>query len=436
MDTWQKALEIMRNDLSVPSYEALFKPVEFDSETEDIVYLKVPSEFVKEMLATRFSSLIESTISQIRGKETEVEFIVVEKKKDPAEPPVVIPQNFTLNKNYTFEEFIVGRSNQLPHAAALAVSKNPGKTYNPLYIYGKVGLGKTHLLHAIAWELIKNFKDLNIMYVTTEEFTNEVIHAIQNAHSNGDLIDNFHRKYRNVDVLLVDDIQFLAGKERTQEEFFHNFNTLHNAGKQIVITSDCLPKEISTLEERLRSRFEWGLIVDIQEPDFETRVAILRKKASKMQVTIRDEVFEYIASNVYKNIRELEGALARLIAKASLMNEEITKDFAEKALSDIINPGNEPVTIDRIKEVVAIYFNIDEKELSNKKRDQKIVFPRQIAMYLSRKLTDASFPQIGDAFGGRDHSTVMHAISKIEESYNKEETLRAIVDEIKNSLAK
>lgn len=436
MDTWQKALEIMRNDLSVPSYEALFKPVEFDSETEDIVYLKVPSEFVKEMLATRFSSLIEATISQIKGRETEVEFIVVEKKKDPPESPVVIPQNFTLNKNYTFEEFIVGRSNQLPHAAALAVSKNPGKTYNPLYIYGKVGLGKTHLLHAIAWELIKSFKDLNIMYVTTEDFTNEVIHAIQNAHSNGDLIDNFHRKYRNVDVLLVDDIQFLAGKERTQEEFFHNFNALHNAGKQIVITSDCLPKEISTLEERLRSRFEWGLIVDIQEPDFETRVAILRKKASKMQVTIRDEVFEYIASNVYKNIRELEGALARLIAKASLMNEEITKDFAEKALSDIINPGNEPVTIDRIKEVVANYFNIDMKELSNKKRDQKIVFPRQIAMYLSRKLTDASFPQIGDAFGGRDHSTVMHAISKIEESYNKEETLRAIVDEIKNSLAK
>lgn len=436
MDTWEKALEIMRNDLSVPSYEALFKPVKLNSETEDTVYLQVPSEFVKEMLATRFSSFIESVLTQIRGKETFVEFVVVEIKKDPAETPVVIPQNLVLNKNYTFEEFVVGSQNRLAHSASVAVAGNPGKAYNPLYIYGKVGLGKTHLLHAIAWELIKKFKDLKIMYITTEEFTNEVIRAIQNAHSNGDIIDNMHRKYRNVDVLLVDDIQFLAGKERTQEEFFHTFNALHNAGKQLVITSDCLPKEIATLEERLRTRFEWGLIVDIQKPDFETRVAILKKKAARLEVTIRDEVFEYIANNVYENIREMEGALTRLVAKASLMNEDITKEFAEKALQDIINPENEPVTMDRIKSVVAEYFNLDPAELSSKKRDQKIVFPRQIAMYLIRKYTDASLPQIGDYFGGRDHTTVMHAVSKIEESYNKEETLRAIIDEIKNKISR
>ncbi len=436
MDTWEKALEIMRNDLSVPSYEALFKPVKLNSETEDTVYLQVPSEFVKEMLATRFSSFIESVLTQIRGKETFVEFVVVETKKDPAETPVVIPQNLVLNKNYTFEEFVVGSQNRLAHSASVAVAGNPGKTYNPLYIYGKVGLGKTHLLHAIAWELIKKFKDLKIMYITTEEFTNEVIRAIQNAHSNGDIIDNMHRKYRNVDVLLVDDIQFLAGKERTQEEFFHTFNALHNAGKQLVITSDCLPKEIATLEERLRNRFEWGLIVDIQKPDFETRIAILKKKAARLEVTIRDEVFEYIANNVYENIREMEGALTRLVAKASLMNEDITKEFAEKALQDIINPENEPVTIDRIKSVVSEYFNLDPAELSSKKRDQKIVFPRQIAMYLIRKYTDASLPLIGDSFGGRDHTTVMHAVSKIEESYNKEETLRAIIDEIKNKISK
>lgn len=436
MDTWEKALEIMRNDLSVPSYEALFKPVKLNSETEDTVYLQVPSEFVKEMLATRFSSFIESVLTQIRGKETFVEFVVVEIKKDPAETPVVIPQNLVLNKNYTFEEFVVGSQNRLAHSASVAVAGNPGKTYNPLYIYGKVGLGKTHLLHAIAWELIKKFKDLKIMYITTEEFTNEVIRAIQNAHSNGDIIDNMHRKYRSVDVLLVDDIQFLAGKERTQEEFFHTFNALHNAGKQLVITSDCLPKEIATLEERLRTRFEWGLIVDIQKPDFETRVAILKKKAARLEVTIRDEVFEYIANNVYENIREMEGALTRLVAKASLMNEDITKEFAEKALQDIINPENEPVTMDRIKSVVAEYFNLDPAELSSKKRDQKIVFPRQIAMYLIRKYTDASFPQIGDYFGGRDHTTVMHAVTKIEESYNKEETLRAIIDEIKNKISR
>ncbi len=435
MDTWEKALEIMKNDISVPSYETLFKPVRLEQETEDTVFLKVPSEFVKEMLLTRFSSLIESTLSQIRGKETNIELIVEEIRKEPAEPPVVIPDNLVLNKAFTFDEFVVGQSNRFAHAACLSVSKNPGKIYNPLYIYGKVGLGKTHLLHATAWELVNTFRDsLKVMYRTTEEFTNEVIRAIQNAHTNGDLIENMHRKYRSVDVLLVDDVQFLKGKERTQEEFFHIFNALYHAGKQIIITSDCLPKEIPTLEDRLRSRFECGLIVDIGPPDTETRIAILRKKAARYGVTIKDEVFYYIADNVKGNVRELEGSLVRVIAKASLMNEDITRDFAEKALKDIINPGNEPITIDRIKRQVAAYFGLNPEDLDSKKRDQKIVFPRQVAMYFARHYTDASLPQIGDSFGGKDHTTVMHSIAKIEEGYNREEALRAIIDEIKSKI--
>jgi len=433
MNTWEKALTIMKEALSVPTYETLFRPVQFDSETDTDIILKVPSEFVKELLETKYSSLIESTLSELKGSQVSVNFIVEEKRHEQAET-IIIPQNLTLNRNYTFEEFVVGTGNRMAHAASLAVANNPGRAYNPLYIYGGVGLGKTHLLHAIAYRLIKNFNKLNILYVTTEEFTNEVIYAIQNAKSNGDLIDKFHKKYRNVDVLLVDDIQFIAGKERTQEEFFHTFNALHNAGKQIVITSDCSPKDIATLEERLKTRFEWGLTVDIQSPDFETRVAILRKKAEKMQVSIDSDVFEYIAKNVYTNIRELEGALIRLVAKASLFNEEITLQFAEKALADIFSTCNEPITVEKIKKIIADYFNLDIPELSDKKRDQKIVFPRQIAMYLTRKLTDLSLPQIGEAFGGRDHTTVMHAYSKIEESYKKEETLRAIIDEITNKL--
>lgn len=429
MNTWEKVLNQLKEILSVPAFETWFRPVEFVDENEKEIVLKVPSNLIRELLETKFAGLIKATIQEQTGKDLQLNIIVQEKK--PKEPPVIIMNNITLHKDYTFEEFIVGSSNELAYAAAKNVALNPGKAYNPLYIYGGVGLGKTHLLHAIGHELIRNFgQKISIIYTSTEKFTNEVIYAIQNAQSNTDLIDRFHKKYRNTDVLLIDDIQFLAGKERTQEEFFHTFNALYEAGKQIVITSDVPPKDLPTLEDRLRTRFEVGLIADISPPDFETRVAILKKKAQKENITINDDVINYIAENIFSNIRELEGALIRLIAKASLLNQNITVEFAKKALSDIIKQADVPITINKIKKIVAEYFGIDVESLSDKKRTQNIVLPRQVAMYLARKFTDLSLPQIGEAFGGRDHTTVMHAFNKIEEEVKKTETMSALVGEI------
>ncbi len=432
MNVWDKALEILKKSLSVPTYETWFKPAELASETNETVILKVPSEFAKEWLETKYIALIESALSDVRKKLTKVEFIIGEKKVIPV--PKVTVGDITLNKNYTFEHFVVGNSNRLAYAASLAIAKNPGKAYNPLYIYGGVGLGKTHLLQAIAHYILKHFPDLKIIYSTTEKFTNEVIYAIQNAQNNRRLMDQFHRQYRTVDILLIDDVQFLAGKERTQEEFFHTFNTLHDAGKQVVLTSDCPPKEIATLQERLTTRFEWGLVADVQPPDFETRVAILKKKADLEKIQVSDEVLFYIAKHIYSNIRELEGALVRLVATASLANEEITFEFTKRALSDIIHPTKEPITIKKIQKVVSDYFNIPEKSLKEKKRSQNIVIPRQIAMYLSREITDASLPFIGKEFGGRDHTTVMHACAKIKKELEKQETMQALIDEIKKRL--
>jgi len=432
MNTWEKALTIMKAQLSVPSFETWFRPVTLQEEKEDEIVLNVPSQFVKDWLETKFLSLIQTTLSELLGKEMKINFNVEERKAEPQQNIVI--NKIVLYRRYTFENFVVGGSNRLAYAAAIAVANSPGRTYNPLYIYGGVGLGKTHLLQAIAHYFLEKNPDLKIIYTTTEQFTNEVIYAIQNARSNSDLIDRIHKYYRSVDVLLIDDIQFLAGKERTQEEFFHTFNALHDAGKQVVLSSDCPPKDIATLEERLTTRFEWGLVVDIQPPDFETRVAILKKKSEIEGIQISDEVLFYIAKNIFSNIRELEGALIRLIAKASLSNEEITLEFAEKALSDIIKQGKIPITIDRIKKTVSEYFNVSIDGLSEKKRSQDIVIPRQVAMYLSRELTDQSLPAIGEAFGGRDHTTVMYSYSKIKEEAETHETMKALIDEIINRL--
>ena len=428
MDVWEEALNELKDRLSVPTFETWFRSVKLASDAGDTITLEVPSEFAREWLDTRYRSLIESTLSDIKKEKIKLDFIVVKKEKQS--PQKVVINSITLNKNYTFENFVVGNSNRLAYAASIAVAKNPGTAYNPLYIYGGVGLGKTHLLQAIAHYILRHFSNLKIIYTTTEKFTNEVIYAIQNARNNSELIDRFHKQYRSVDVLLIDDIQFLAGKERTQEEFFHTFNALHDSGRQIVITSDCLPKEIATLQERLTTRFEWGLIADIQPPDFETRVAILKKKAQVENIKVSDEVIFYIAKNIFSNIRELEGALVRLVASASLKNEEITLPFAKETLSDIIQTNNEPITIKRIQKAVAKYFNIPEVSLKEKKRSQNIAIPRQIAMYLSRELTDASLPQIGNAFGGRDHTTVMYAYSKIKAEAKKQETMKALIDDI------
>ncbi|VTQ81428.1 chromosomal replication initiator protein DnaA, partial [Hathewaya histolytica] len=332
----------------------------------------------------------------------------------------------TLNPKYTFNSFVIGNSNRFAHAASLAVAEAPAKAYNPLFIYGGVGLGKTHLMHAIGHYILQNNSKSKVVYVTSEKFTNELINSIKD-----DKNEEFRNKYRNVDVLLIDDIQFIAGKERTQEEFFHTFNALHEANKQIILSSDRPPKEIPTLEDRLRSRFEWGLITDIQAPDFETRIAILKKKADVDNLNIDNEVMVYIANKIKSNIRELEGALIRVVAYSSLTNKQINVDLAAEALKDIIsNKQSKQITIDLIQDIVSSYYNLKIEDLKSARRTRNIAFPRQIAMYLCRKLTDMSLPKIGEEFGGRDHTTVIHAYDKISENLKKDETLEDIVNEL------
>ena len=335
------------------------------------------------------------------------------------------------NPRYTFENFVVGSGNQFAHAVAMAVADSPGQRYNPLFIYGGVGLGKTHLLNAIGHRIIKNrtIKDpMKVCYLSAEEFTNELINSIRYERT-----DQFRKKFRNIDVLLIDDIQFLAGKERTQIEFFHTFNSLYENKKQIVLTSDRFPREISPIEERLRSRFEWGLIADIQPPDIETKVAILKKKAELENISLPNDVAFYLASRIDSNIRVLEGCLIRLGAFASLTKKEITLEMAKEVLKHII-PERERIKIERVQEIVADYFNIKVRELKSKKRLRQLVIPRQVAMYLSKELTDASLVEIGEKFGGKDHSTVIYAIKKVEEKIEKDPAFQRFLEDIKQKI--
>lgn len=335
-------------------------------------------------------------------------------------------ESLSLNPKYVFETFVTGNSNRFAHAAALAVAESPAKVYNPFFIYGGVGLGKTHLMHAIGNRILKTQPTLRVLYISSEKFTNELINSIRDSNP-----ESFRRKYRNIDVLLVDDIQFLSNKERTQEEFFHTFNTLHDANKQIIISSDRPPREIQTLEDRLRSRFEWGLITDIQAPDLETRIAILRKKAQLENLNVPNDVMVYIASRIDNNIRELEGALIRVMAFASLTNQVVTNELAMSVLKDVF-PTNKTkqVTLELIQEIVASYFKIKIDDLLAKKRTRSVAFPRQIAMYLCRELTDASLPRIGEVFGGRDHTTVIHAHDKIGRERNEDMKLNSTINEL------
>ncbi|HEY5524274.1 MAG TPA: chromosomal replication initiator protein DnaA, partial [Clostridium sp.] len=332
----------------------------------------------------------------------------------------------TLNPKYTFDSFVIGNSNRFAHAASLAVAESPAKAYNPLFIYGGVGLGKTHLMHAIGHYILQNNPNSKVVYVSSEKFTNELINSIKD-----DKNEEFRQKYRNVDILLIDDIQFIGGKERTQEEFFHTFNALHDANKQIILSSDRPPKEIPTLEDRLRSRFEWGLIADIQIPDFETRMAILKKKAEVESLNVPNEVMVYIATKIKSNIRELEGALIRIVAYSSLTNRQITVELATEALKDIISKKQgKNITISIIQDIVSSYFDLRVEELKSQRRTRNVSNPRQIAMYLSRKLTDMSLPKIGEEFGGRDHSTVIHAYEKISDNLKTDESLQHTVADI------
>ena len=344
-------------------------------------------------------------------------------------------QNANLNPKYTFDTFVVGANNNLAHAASLAVAESPGEIYNPLFIYGGVGLGKTHLMHSIANFILKNNPKAKILYVTSEKFTNELIDAIRNK--NNISTTEFREKYRNNDVLLIDDIQFIIGKESTQEEFFHTFNALHEAKKQIIISSDKPPKEIETLEERLRSRFEWGLTVDIQSPDYETRMAILRKKEEMEGYNIDNEVIKYIATNIKSNIRELEGALTKIVALSKLeKNREIDIELAEKALKDIIAPGDkQEVTPEFIIQIVADHFNLTPLDIMSAKRSKEIVYPRQIVMYLCRTMTETGLQNIGKALGGRDHTTILHGIKTISADLEKNPSLQNTIDILKKKIS-
>lgn len=437
---WEKTLNIIKGELTEVSFNTWIKSCEPISISSNTIKISVPNSFTQDILEKRYKDLVINSIEAACSKVYKIEFLIGSelqeneelegKAKNTIKDTMAITVNdemsSTLNPKYTFNSFVIGNSNRFAHAASLAVAESPAKAYNPLFIYGGVGLGKTHLMHAIGHYVLQNNGNAKVVYVSSEKFTNELINAIKD-----DKNEEFRTKYRSVDILLIDDIQFIAGKERTQEEFFHTFNALHDANKQIILSSDRPPKEIPTLEDRLRSRFEWGLIADIQAPDFETRMAILKKKADVEKLNVPNEVMVYIATKIKSNIRELEGALIRIVAYSSLTNRDITVDLATEALKDIIsNKQNKNITIDLIQDVVAAYFNLRVDDLKSQRRTRNVAYPRQIAMYLSRKLTDMSLPKIGEEFGGRDHTTVIHAYEKISESLNKDESLQHTINDI------
>lgn len=446
---WEQALNIIKGEISEISFNTWIKSCTPISISDNILKLSVPNEFTKGILDTRYKDLLIQALKIVTSRKFKIEFYLesdLEEEKENEEKQkeekkentndvdgsIVVSDEMsaTLNPKYTFQSFVIGNSNRFAHAASLAVAESPAKAYNPLFIYGGVGLGKTHLMHAIGHYILQENPKAKVVYVSSEKFTNELINAIKD-----DKNEEFRNKYRKVDVLLIDDIQFIAGKERTQEEFFHTFNALHEENKQIILSSDRPPKEIPTLEDRLRSRFEWGLIADIQPPDFETRMAILKKKADVEGLNVPNEVMVYIATKIKSNIRELEGALIRIIAYSSLTNRDVSVNLASEALKDIIsNKESAPVTVKTIQESVANYYNLRIEDLKSQRRTRNIAYPRQIAMYLSRKLTDMSLPKIGEEFGGRDHTTVIHAYEKISENLKTDEGLQSMINDITKKL--
>ena len=435
-ELWQKSLEILRQEIAPVSFETWIVPIKPIAVSNSTVILKIDDSFIKNTVETKYYNLIENTIKHLMGSNykiaiTETENINTEEKAQSNKPEKQKSEfESNLNPKYVFSTFVVGNSNRLAHAAALAVAESPATAYNPFFLYGGVGLGKTHLMHSIAHYILENNPNAKVLYVSCEKFTNELINSIRD-----DKNEEFRRKYRNIDVLLIDDIQFISQKERTQEEFFHTFNALYDAHKQIIISSDRPPKEIKTLEERLRSRFEWGLIADINPPDYETRIAILKKKAENDNIVVNDEVYEYIAKNIVSNIRELEGALTRVVAYSQLTQEKISKSLAENALKDIFSDQAAiEVTPDRIQEVVAAYYNIRPEDITGSKRSSNIAYPRQIAMYLTRRMLDISLPKIGESLGGRDHTTVIHAINKIDDNLKKDKNLQSVIFELENRI--
>ncbi|OGP88702.1 MAG: chromosomal replication initiation protein DnaA [Deltaproteobacteria bacterium RBG_19FT_COMBO_43_11] len=443
---WDKTTKIIQEKLSKQNFDTWIKPIKIAAMEDKCVQLAVPNKFFKDWLLDNYVSTIKQSLQNVVGLEIDIEFVLAKDKEKIAEPALMKPiqpkssqaaiaamkakGHPSLNNNYTFDRFVVGSCNQFAHAASIAVAKQPAKNYNPLFIYGGSGLGKTHLLNAIGLLTASAHPELNIMYVSAEEFMNEMINSIRY-----DRMPKFREKYRNISSLLIDDIHFLAGKERTQEEFFHTFNTLHDSGKQIVVTSDKFPKDIPNLEGRLRSRFEWGLIADIQPPEIETKIAIIEKKMQENQLSLPSNVAHYIASHVESNIRELEGFLVRISAYSSLTGREIDLDLVKEVLKHLVKRnGNQEVSIEEIIKAVAGKLNVKISDIKAHNKNKHLVFARQIAMYLARKLTNASFPDIGQKIGGRDHSTVIYATNKILNKIEVDSKLKNIILDIEDIL--
>ena len=425
MDTWQKVLNKVEEKVGTQSYNTWFRPTQFVRREGSALYIRVPNSFVRDWLNEHIDVVVDAARSADVG-EINVVYMIEESSAKP-ELPSQGNLDFesidnTLNQKYTFDSFVVGSSNQFAHAAAIAVAERPSKAYNPLFMYGGVGLGKTHLMHAIGQEIKRRNRSLRLTYISTEKFTNDLISAIRY-----DKLLSFRERYRGNDVLLIDDIQFIAAKERTQEEFFHTFNALYDTHKQLVFSADCPPRDIPTLEERLHSRFEWGLIADIQPPDLETKIAILTKKAERQNITLPDNVALYIASKIKSNIRELEGALVRLVAYASLHETEITLALAQDTLSEILHSDERAITIEMIQKTIADYYGMRVQDLKSRNNSKSVAMPRQICMYLSKKITRMSLPQIGREFGNKHHTTVLHSINKIETTRQSDRELNRLI---------
>jgi chromosomal replication initiator protein len=445
---WEDTLTHLELNLSSQHFSTWIKPLKLVKIEQDMVYLEVPNRFVLDWVKDNYSKLIQKILEELSAVNYRLQFSVTGQARDglprPGEkterpnPPVnsqkkavnnIHSADINLNRKYSFEEFVSGSSNQFAYAAAMAVANNPATTYNPLFIYGGVGLGKTHLVNAIGNAILNKSPQMRICYYTSEKFMNELINSLRYNR-----MDEFRNKFRSMDVLLIDDIQFIAGKERTQEEFFHTFNALYESHKQIIVTSDKFPKDIPGLEERLRSRFEWGLIADIQPPDVETKLAILKMKAEQNSIKLPEEVSSFLANSVCSNVRELEGYLIRIGAYASLTSTPVSIEMARDVLKDILVERNKELTVEEILKRVSSHFNIKISDIKSPKRLKAVVLPRQIAMYLSRQLTSSSYPEIGERFGGKDHSTIIHAIRKIEKLIEEDFQLSSTIENLKKEL--
>jgi chromosomal replication initiator protein len=440
-NSWDRFLERVKSRVSINTYTTWFQPTRLNRAEGENLFVQIPSTVFRQVLTRTYGEIVKAVFHEIGTPNVKVQYVCTEEEPVPAVPAAPAAtgvkqskldfesSDHQLNLRYSFDSFVVGKSNEFAHAAARAVAEQPSKSYNPLFLYGGVGMGKTHLMHAIGHTIKKRNPAMRLSYVSAEKFTIEVINSLR-----FDRMTSFRDRFHTVDVLLVDDIQFIAGKERTQEEFFHTFNALYEQQKQIVISSDCLPKEINSIEERLRSRFEWGLIADIQPPDLETKIAILQKKAENDRFSLPDEVAEYIARAIKSNVRELEGALTRLMAYASLTGATISLATAQQVLRNIIASQEKRVTIDLIQKRVSEHFNMREQDLKVRSNTRAIAFPRQVAMYIVKQLTSASLPEIGRQFGGKHHTTVLHSINKIEEMRRSDKDLNRTITRLMDTL--